>query len=147
MSDGTITQIGNGLAPAPVDLDVTGPVVTAGFVDLHSHVNDIAGLRLQALDGVTTALELEAGVTPVDAAYRAAAAEGRPVNYGFAASWALARMEVVGGIALDGKLVTSIGDLLLALDAEKIDRTVSVDFLRRSEQQRVWIGPIECKAA
>ncbi len=50
-------------------------------------------------------------------------------------------------IALDGKPVTSVGELLRALDAEKIDRTVSVDFLRRSEQQRVWIGPVERKAA
>ena len=48
---------------------------------------------------------------------------------------------------LDGKPVTSVGDLLRALDAEKIDRTVSVDFLRRSEQLRVWIGPVERKAA
>jgi S1-C subfamily serine protease len=46
-------------------------------------------------------------------------------------------------IALDGKPVTSIEDLLRGLDAEKINRTVSVDFLRRSEQLRVWIGPIE----
>jgi S1-C subfamily serine protease len=46
-------------------------------------------------------------------------------------------------IALDGKPVTGIGDLLRALDAEKINRTVSVDFLRRSEQLRVWIGPVE----
>jgi len=29
------------------------------------------------------------------------------------------------------------------LDADKIDRTVSVDFLRRSEQLRLWIGPVE----
>jgi S1-C subfamily serine protease len=50
-------------------------------------------------------------------------------------------------IALDGKVVTSVGDLLKALDPEKIDRTVSVDFLRRSERQRVWIGPVERKAA
>ena len=46
-------------------------------------------------------------------------------------------------IALDGKPVTSVSDLLRALDADKIDRTVSVDFLRRSEQLRVWIGPVE----
>ena len=50
-------------------------------------------------------------------------------------------------IALDGKAVTSVGSLLRALDAEKIDRTVSVDFLRRSDQLRVWIGPVERKAA
>ena len=46
-------------------------------------------------------------------------------------------------LGLDGKAVTGVGDLLRALDAEKINRTVSVDFLRRSERLRVWIGPEE----
>ncbi len=96
--------IGTGLPPAPAEFDVGGLVVTAGFIDLHSHVNTVAGLWLQALDGVTTALELEAGLTPVAAAYRRAAAEGRPVNYGFAASWAMARMEAVAGIAPEASL-------------------------------------------
>jgi N-acyl-D-aspartate/D-glutamate deacylase len=108
---GRVAEIGTGLRPARAELDVAGLVVTAGFVDLHSHVNGIAGLRLQALDGVTTALELEAGVTPVAAAYRAAAAEGRPVNFGFAASWALARMEAVAGIRLDAKLATFLDNI------------------------------------
>jgi S1-C subfamily serine protease len=44
-------------------------------------------------------------------------------------------------IALDGKPVTSVGDLVRQLGADKINRTVSVDFLRRSEQLRLWIGP------
>jgi len=108
-----VADIGRGLPRGRADLDVTGLVVTAGFVDLHSHVNDIAGLRLQALDGVTTALELEAGVTPVGAAYRTAAAQGRPINYGFAASWALARMQAVAGIRPGASLaafLASIGD-------------------------------------
>jgi cytosine/adenosine deaminase-related metal-dependent hydrolase len=108
---GRVAEIGNGLAPARAEFDVTGLVVTAGFVDLHSHVTDIPGLRLQALDGVTTALELEAGVTPVAAAYRRAAAEGRPVNYGFATSWALARMDAVAGITLDGRLATFMANI------------------------------------
>ena len=86
------------------DVDVAGQVVTAGFIDLHSHVSDLGGLRLQAMDGVTTALELEAGVTPVAQAYRRAADEGRPINYGFAASWALARMEAVAGLPPDASL-------------------------------------------
>jgi S1-C subfamily serine protease len=46
-------------------------------------------------------------------------------------------------IGLDGKTVTSIAELLRALDAEKINRTVPVDVLRRSERLRVWIGPVE----
>jgi S1-C subfamily serine protease len=46
-------------------------------------------------------------------------------------------------VGLDGKAVTSVGELLRALDAEKIKRTVSVDFLRRSDRHRAWIGPVE----
>jgi N-acyl-D-aspartate/D-glutamate deacylase len=102
VSAGRIAFIGNGVASATVDLDIAGLVVTAGFVDLHSHTTGIAGNRLRALDGVTTALELEAGFTPVSAAYERCAAEGRPVNFGFAASWALARMAAVGGIEIRG---------------------------------------------
>ena len=44
-------------------------------------------------------------------------------------------------VALDGRPVTSVADLIRMLDADKIGRTVSVDFLRRSEQLRIWIGP------
>jgi S1-C subfamily serine protease len=46
-------------------------------------------------------------------------------------------------IALDGKLVSGVADLVRLLDADKINRAVSVDFLRRSERLRLWIGPVE----
>ena len=101
-----VAQVGTALPPGHRELDVTAHVVTAGFIDLHSHAYDIGGARLQAMDGVTTALELEAGVVPVRIAYERAAAAGRPVNYGFATSWALARMEVLDGVRLDGELRT-----------------------------------------
>ncbi len=80
------------------EIDVSRLLVGPGFIDLHSHVNSIAGQRLQALDGVTTALDLEAGVMPVAAGYRKAAEEGRPLNYGFSASWASARGQVLSGV-------------------------------------------------
>jgi dihydroorotase-like cyclic amidohydrolase len=104
VSGGRIAFIGNGAAAAAADLDVAGQVVTAGFIDLHSHTTGIAGNRLRALDGVTTALELEAGFTPVSMAYEYCAAQRLPVNYGFAAAWAHARMEAVGGVGLRSRL-------------------------------------------
>src|ERR1700738_661211 len=79
-------------------VDVSGLVVCPGFIDLHSHGQGIMEQRLQALDGVTTALELESGVHPAEDAYRRAAAEGRPIHYGFSASWAMARMKHVAGL-------------------------------------------------
>jgi N-acyl-D-aspartate/D-glutamate deacylase len=111
VAGGRVAEIGNSLAPGAPEVDVAGLVVTAGFIDLHSHVNTVAGLWLQAMDGVTTALELEAGVTPAAAAYRMAAAEGRPVNYGFAASWAMARMEAVAGIAPEANLSAFLANI------------------------------------
>ena len=50
-------------------------------------------------------------------------------------------------IALDGKPVSGVADLVRLLDADKINRAVSVDFLRRSERLRLWIGPVERVAA
>ena len=47
----------------------------------------------------------------MSAAYRMAAAEGRPVNYGFAASWAMARMEAVAGIEPEANLSAFLANM------------------------------------
>ncbi len=73
-------------------LDATGLVVAPGFIDLHAHGQSIPAGRVQALDGVTTALELEAGLLPVADFYDQAAAEGRPIHYGTSVSWGAARI-------------------------------------------------------
>src|SRR4051794_746994 len=92
-------------------VDVTGSLVGPGFVDLHSHVHSIAGQRLQALDGVTTSLDLEAGLMPIERAYRDAAEEGRPLNYGFSASWSGARAQVLIGVAPDATIESALAVL------------------------------------
>ena len=50
-------------------VDVKGLVVAAGFIDLHAHGQDDENYRYKARDGVTTALEMEVGVSPVAAWY------------------------------------------------------------------------------
>lgn len=83
-------------------VDISGLVVCPGFIDLHSHSQSLMDLRLRVLDGVTTALELECGAHPVETAYQRAAAEGRPIHFGFSASWALARISCLTGNAVGG---------------------------------------------
>ena len=93
-------------------VDVGGLVVAPGFVDLHSHAQTLPGRRLQACDGVTTALDLEAGRAPVEIAYAREAKRGSPINYGFSASWAAARMHVVADGPLDGGAAAIFGGLV-----------------------------------
>lgn len=73
-------------------LDAAGMIVAPGFVDMHSHSMELPGQRMQACDGVTTALELESGVLPVAAGYDMMAARGCAINYGFSSSWTFARI-------------------------------------------------------
>src|ERR1700757_3444997 len=107
ISSGRIVAIAPGLE-ARKRLDATGLVVAPGFIDLHSHVHSIAGQRLQAHDGVTTSLDLEAGNSPLSRAYEIAAREGRPLNYGFSASWAALRLQILAGVPADGKVLTTL---------------------------------------
>src|ERR1051326_4355496 len=51
-------------------VDAHGLVVTAGFIALHQHSQTPEAYGFKARDGVTTALEMEVGVSPVDAWYR-----------------------------------------------------------------------------
>src|SRR4051812_2469982 len=110
-----IAAVGRDLvAPdASPEIEVTGLVVGPGFIDVHSHVHTVAGQRLQAMDGVTTVLDLEAGLMPVERAYAEAAAAGRPLNFGYSASWGAARAKVLLGREPDASLesgLTVLGD-------------------------------------
>lgn len=104
INEGTIVKIDvaeESMPEAAETLDLSGLVLAPGFIDLHSHSQTVNGLRFQALDGVTTALDLEAGVLPVLRTYAEAEAQGRPINYGYAANWLAARVSEVEGIALE----------------------------------------------
>jgi N-acyl-D-aspartate/D-glutamate deacylase len=100
-----------GTYQADTIVDARGLIIGPGFVDLHSHVHSIAGQRLQACDGVTTALDLEAGLMPITRAFADASDAGRPLNYGFAASWGGARQQVLTGQAPDASLAGALAVL------------------------------------
>ena len=75
-------------------LDVKGLVVTAGFIDLHSHGQTPENYAFKARDGVTTALEMEVGVNPVLEWY--SSREGKSlVNFGATSGHIAARMKVM----------------------------------------------------
>src|SRR5271155_1220766 len=95
--DGRIAAVGTGLGSAERSIDATGLVVAPGFIDLHAHGQSIPADRMQAFDGVTTTLDLEAGVLPVASWYRRQAAQGRGLNYGASTNWAFARMGAMIG--------------------------------------------------
>jgi N-acyl-D-aspartate/D-glutamate deacylase len=86
------------ISPTPLQgrtvLDVKGMVVAPGFIDLHSHGQDDENYHFKAHDGVTTALELEIGVSPVAPWYRAR--EGKAlINFGASSGHVPAKMAVL----------------------------------------------------
>ena len=77
-----------------IEVDAKGLVIAPGFIDLHSHGQTPENYRYKAMDGVTTALELEIGVSPVAKWY--AAREGKAlINFGASSGHIAARMAVM----------------------------------------------------
>jgi N-acyl-D-aspartate/D-glutamate deacylase len=97
LQDGRVAAVGTGLGGAERVIDAAGLVVAPGFIDLHAHGQSIPADRMQAFDGVTTTLDLEAGVMPVASWYRRQAAQGRVLNYGASTNWAFARIGAMTG--------------------------------------------------
>lgn len=76
-------------------VDVSGHVVAPGFIDLHAHGQDPFSRDLQARDGVTTALEMESGVWPVNRWYTERESNWR-INFGATTSYGAARGVALG---------------------------------------------------
>ncbi len=93
--DGMVESISETALSGRETIDATGLVVAPGFIDLHQHGFDEDSVRLKALDGVTSILELEVGTAQVDAWYRERAGKSR-LHHGVAAGHIHARMKVMG---------------------------------------------------
>ena len=81
ITNGTMQAISASSMRGRTTVLATGLVVSPGFIDLHSHGQDQENYRFKAMDGVTTALELEVGTGNAQQWY--AEREGKAlVNYG-----------------------------------------------------------------
>lgn len=97
IKDGTIVSLSEGKLSGIKELDATGKVVSPGFIDLHTHSPFPFGARLQVKDGVTTALDLEAGAFPLDQYGAFFAEKGAPNNYGASVGHYAIRIKVIEG--------------------------------------------------
>lgn len=96
------------IEPGPLlgtrELDVSGLVVAPGFIDLHSHSPTPLGQYYQVLDGVTTALELEAGAFPVERFGSQIEANAR-IHFGASVGYGSLRMLVKHGLRVPHLIV------------------------------------------
>lgn len=106
--DGKIVRISSEALSGRRVIRASGLVVAPGFIDLHQHGQDLASQRVKALDGVTTALELEIGAP--DVAQFLKAKEGHSlIHYGTSASHVAARALVFGAPMADGAILPKSG--------------------------------------
>src|SRR5277367_3797312 len=106
--DGKIVLISSEPLSAPRVIHVAGLIVAPGFIDLHQHGQEMESQRVKALDGVTTALDLEIGAP--DVAQFLKTKEGRSlINYGTSASHVAARSLVFGAPLPNGEILPKSG--------------------------------------
>lgn len=81
ITGGKVTAISTEPLAGKQTIEAQGLVASPGFVDLHSHAYGYETATYQAMDGVTTRLELEIGVYPVKPWYEKKAGH-ELINYG-----------------------------------------------------------------
>ena len=95
ITGGTIKSISKTPLKGKSVIDAKGLVVAPGFVDLHQHGQGPEDYPYKAMDGVTTALELEVGTADVDLWYKLRKGK-TPINFGVSIGHIPTRISVMG---------------------------------------------------
>jgi len=106
--DGKIVRISSEALSGRRVIHAAGLVVAPGFIDLHQHGQEMESQRVKALDGVTTALELEVGAPDV-AEFLKTKERHSLIHYGTSASHAAARALVFGAPLPPGEILPKSG--------------------------------------
>jgi hypothetical protein len=102
--DDKIAAISSRVLKGKQTIDARGLVAAPGFIDLHSHAYSHETATYQAMDGVTTRLELELGVYPVKPWYEKKAGH-ELINYGASVNHDRVRYALqIGGDLADPKI-------------------------------------------
>jgi len=121
-----------------ITIDANGLIVSPGFIDLHVHLwprQDQMNFKVKAMDGVTTALDLEAGWSDMDQWYRTR--EGKAlVNYGASINHMGIRMRVMR----DPGLMFASGDAAKRAASESEIIEIKRQIERGLERGAVGIG-------
>jgi N-acyl-D-aspartate/D-glutamate deacylase len=106
--DGKIVRVASEALNGRRVVPASGLVVAPGFIDLHQHGQQLESQRVKALDGVTTALEMEIGAP--DVAQFLKSKEGHSlIHYGTSASHVAARALVFGAPLPAGEILPKSG--------------------------------------
>ncbi|MFT5500116.1 MAG: N-acyl-D-aspartate/D-glutamate deacylase [Woeseiaceae bacterium] len=128
----SIVEISQSPLQGTIVIDASGLVVAPGFIDLHAHGQSTRANEFQAMDGVTTALELEGGVFDVGEflASRSGTAVvnyGASIGHGYLRTWAMPEHADTLQQAADAYRSAAPGDitarteLAAAIDASRYD--------------------------
>jgi N-acyl-D-aspartate/D-glutamate deacylase len=113
-------------------VDVSGLVVAPGFIDLHAHGQDLKSNQMQVRDGVTTALDMEAGAFPIASVY--AAREGRMIsNYGVTAGHMAARVKLKHDFDVGHSATSAEGRKMQEFSAWKYEKASPSEITRLLE--------------
>jgi N-acyl-D-aspartate/D-glutamate deacylase len=106
-----------------IEVDSTGLVIAPGFIDLHSHGQTPENYRYKAMDGVTTALELETGVSPVSEWYSTRNGKSL-IHFGASAGVVPARMAVMKDTGTDAPRDSALTRVASAEERKAIEDAV-----------------------
>ena len=93
--DNRIAEISSVPLTGKENIDVSGLVVSPGFIDLHIHGRTNVEQEYQLHDGLTTALELEWGIENLKEWYASRQSKAL-INYGASANWPYQRFKAIG---------------------------------------------------